>query len=99
MGGIDKDDPFAIFHTPPPNETQEERILRENREEEAQRVSDGIDNQIKLEKAALKKLRKGIVKILLLGQSESGKSTTLKSKVLSGASLFHTSYLICQTSA
>jgi hypothetical protein len=71
MGAIDSD-PFAIFHQPPPNETTTERIARERREEEEKRVSDRIDEEIKLEKAALKK-QKSVVKVLLLGQSESGK--------------------------
>ncbi|KAF8224509.1 G-alpha-domain-containing protein [Tricholoma matsutake] len=78
MGGKDRDDPFAIFHIPPPNETPEERTSRERREAQAQRVSDHIDDAIKLEKAALKKQQRDVVKVLLLGQSESGKSTTLK---------------------
>ena len=76
MGGIDKNDPFAAFVTPPPNETAEERYLRERMETEAQQESDRIDYEIKMEKAAAKKQ---VVKVLLLGQSESGKSTTLKS--------------------
>jgi hypothetical protein len=79
MGGMDKDDPFAVFLSPPPNETAEERILRERKEAEAQSESDRIDDEIKAEKAAVKKAQKGLVKVLLLGQSESGKSTTLKS--------------------
>jgi polynucleotide 5'-kinase involved in rRNA processing len=79
-GAIDRNDPFAVFHTPPPNETAEQRTLRERKELEAQRVSDRIDEELKAEKVALKKQQKGIVKVLLLGQSESGKSTTLKSE-------------------
>jgi tRNA U34 5-carboxymethylaminomethyl modifying GTPase MnmE/TrmE len=79
MGGIDQSDPFATFLAPPPNETSEERDLRERKEAEARRVSDRIDDELKTEKAALKKQQKGLVKVLLLGQSESGKSTTLKS--------------------
>lgn len=78
MGAIDKNDPFAVFLTPPPNETQEERILREKKDAEAQRESDRIDDEIRMEKAAAKKQQGGLVKVLLLGQSESGKSTTLK---------------------
>jgi len=78
-GAINGNDPFAVFHAPPPNETAEQRALRETQEAEAQRVSDRIDEEIKAERAAMKKQR-GIVKVLLLGQSESGKSTTLKSE-------------------
>jgi guanine nucleotide-binding protein alpha-1 subunit len=80
MGRSDRHDPFAIFHAPPPNETTEERAAREKTEAQAQRVSDRIDDEINIEKAALKKQQKGVVKVLLLGQSESGKSTTLKSR-------------------
>ncbi|TFK34978.1 guanine nucleotide binding protein, alpha subunit [Crucibulum laeve] len=63
---------------PPPNETPAARALRERQEAEAQRTSDKIDEQIRAERAAMKKKEKGIVRVLLLGQSESGKSTTLK---------------------
>ena len=40
-------------------------------------MSDSIDEQIRLDKQRLR-TEKDIVKVLLLGQSESGKSTTLK---------------------
>lgn len=40
-------------------------------------MSDSIDEQIRLEKQRLRG-EKNVVKVLLLGQSESGKSTTLK---------------------
>jgi len=83
MGGMDKSDPFTAYLAPPPNETVEEKRLREKREAEAQRVSDRIDNELKMEKAAMKKQKMGLVKVLILGQSESGKSTTLKSAFFS----------------
>ena len=70
-GGIDKDDPFAIFFTPPLNETVAQRTAREAREVEEQLVSDRIDNQIKAKKSVKKKER-GVLRMLLLGQSESG---------------------------
>ncbi|RDB20287.1 Guanine nucleotide-binding protein alpha-4 subunit [Hypsizygus marmoreus] len=76
MGAIEND-PFAIFTMPPPNETPAEKTERVRREAEEKRVSDRIDEEIKADKAALKK-QKSVVKVLLLGQSESGKSTTLK---------------------
>ena len=44
---------------------------------EAKKRSDDIDEQIRVEKAEMRRRRQEI-KILLLGQSESGKSTTLK---------------------
>ncbi|KAH0581497.1 hypothetical protein H2248_011211 [Termitomyces sp. 'cryptogamus'] len=74
---VSENDPFAIFITPPENETPAEKSARERRETEEKRISDRIDEEIKAEKAAMKKQR-AVVKVLLLGQSESGKSTTLK---------------------
>lgn len=91
-GPIDRNDPFAVFHAPPPDETPEQRALRERKELEARKVSDRIDEELKAEKTALKKQQKGLVKVLLLGQSESGKSTALKS-VLLHISYFHVACL------
>ncbi|KDQ55943.1 hypothetical protein JAAARDRAFT_36721 [Jaapia argillacea MUCL 33604] len=71
------DDPLALTIAPPLDETAEERLERETREAEARRISDDIDEMLRNEKAAMKKRRRP-VKVLLLGQSESGKSTTLK---------------------
>ncbi|KAG8216290.1 guanine nucleotide binding protein, alpha subunit [Butyriboletus roseoflavus] len=73
----DSSDPLAVVTAPPPNEAPDEKAAREEREAEAQRISDQIDEELRVEKAALKK-EEQIVKVLLLGQSESGKSTTLK---------------------
>ncbi|KAF5386311.1 hypothetical protein D9757_008589 [Collybiopsis confluens] len=70
-------DPFDDFVRPPVDETPSERANRKMREAKEKLVSDAIDEQIKQDKQALQKT-KGLVKILLLGQSESGKSTTLK---------------------
>ncbi|RPD63398.1 G-protein alpha subunit [Lentinus tigrinus ALCF2SS1-7] len=70
------EDPLSRLLAPPPNETAEERETRLQLEAEARQISDRIDEQLKAERAALKKNRP--VKVLLLGQSESGKSTTLK---------------------
>lgn len=67
----DSTDPLAVVTAPPPDETPEEKAAREEREAEAQRISDQIDDELRAEKAALKK-QEQIVKILLLGQSESG---------------------------
>lgn len=68
------DDPLDEFLRPPPDETPTERDLRLAREEEANRISLAIDATIKAEKQARKKRR--IVRLLLLGQSESGECTT-----------------------
>lgn len=66
-------DPLTLAAMPPPDETPAQRIVREKAELEAKMVSDEIDEQIKAEKAATKR-RKRPVKVLLLGQSESGTS-------------------------
>ncbi|KAG5635583.1 hypothetical protein H0H81_010729 [Sphagnurus paluster] len=83
-GYVAAEDPLALALAPPPDETPEARAVRELAEAEAKRVSDGIDEQLKREREAERK-KKRPVKLLLLGQSESGKTATLKS-----ASLFST---------
>lgn len=90
------DDPLTLALMPPPDETPEQRQVREAAEAEAKRVSDEIDEQIKRERE-LERRKKRPVKLLLLGecflqlalihsksdvitgQSESGKTATLKS--------------------
>ncbi|KAJ7155205.1 guanine nucleotide binding protein, alpha subunit [Mycena filopes] len=73
----DEVDPIAAALAPPRNESPHEREERTLRDRAAKQVSDEIDAQITKEKQQAKRLPKP-VKILLLGQSESGKSTTLK---------------------
>src|SRR6266702_123473 len=70
-------DPFDAFLRPPPDETPAQREMRILAEQQAKQVSDAIDEQLRVERTELKRNRPD-VKILLLGQSESGKSTTLK---------------------
>ena len=65
------DDPFAAMLAPPPNETTSERASRLAREADAKRVNDEIEAQLKLDRMSFKK-QKDTVRILLLGQSESG---------------------------
>ncbi|KAL0955368.1 hypothetical protein HGRIS_001616 [Hohenbuehelia grisea] len=78
MGGRNNDyDPFTLVLAPPPGETAEEKAARETKEADAKRVSDAIDDSIRRDRAALKK-QKTVLRVLLLGQAESGKSTTLK---------------------
>ncbi|KAI0246623.1 guanine nucleotide binding protein, alpha subunit [Lactifluus subvellereus] len=70
-------DPFDALLRPPQDETPAQREQRILAEQQAKRVSDAIDEQLRIERAELKKNNPD-VKVLLLGQSESGKSTTLK---------------------
>ncbi|KAM6493116.1 Guanine nucleotide binding protein (G-protein), alpha subunit [Amanita muscaria] len=71
------EDPLTLALAPPPDETYEQRLVREAAEVEAKRISDEIDEQLRRERELEKKKKKPI-KLLLLGQSESGKSATLK---------------------
>lgn len=70
-------DPFEAALRPPPGETPAQRDARILAEQRAKQVSDAIDERLRIERAELKKSSPD-VRILLLGQSESGKSTTLK---------------------
>ena len=64
------DDPLDEVLRPPPDETTEQRQTRLEQEAQAKRISLAIDAGIKAERQALRKKR--IVRLLLLGQSESG---------------------------
>lgn len=64
-------DPLDVFTAPPLDETEEQKVAREAEEAEAKRVNDLIDEGLKKDKAIMKK-ESGMVKILLLGQAESG---------------------------
>ncbi|TFK70330.1 guanine nucleotide-binding protein [Pluteus cervinus] len=72
-----QDDPISAALKPPPTETDAERTARLLAEAEAKRISEQIDEELRLEREKLKK-NKGDVKLLLLGQAESGKSTLQK---------------------
>ncbi|KIY63155.1 G-alpha-domain-containing protein [Cylindrobasidium torrendii FP15055 ss-10] len=74
--GTTSEDPLDAALRPPENETATERAVRLAREAHAREVSAAIDANIRAERQAKKK--KKIVRLLLLGQSESGKSTTLR---------------------
>lgn len=67
-------DPFAQVTAPPADETLEQRRIRERKEEEERRISDEIDEALKVEREEIKAKRKNRLKVLLLGQSESGTS-------------------------
>ena len=71
-------DTFSSFTSPPPNESPSDRAARLSRETEARRVSNSIDEGIREERAVIRRREKEVIKVLLLGQAESGKSTTLK---------------------
>lgn len=65
-------DPLARITAPPVNETPEQRRDRERKEAEAKKISEQIDEALKAEREEGKAKRKNRLKILLLGQSESG---------------------------
>ncbi|KAH7924380.1 guanine nucleotide binding protein, alpha subunit [Leucogyrophana mollusca] len=69
-------DPLDEALRPPFDESDEERAIRLAEEAEAKRISQAIDESIRAERQSQKK--RSIVRLLLLGQSESGKSTTLR---------------------
>lgn len=79
-------DPLAAALQPPPNESPEDRVKRIQDELDAKRTSELIDDQLHKERNERKKARSD-VNVLLLGQSESGKSTTLKRESARSSSL------------
>ncbi|GLB39250.1 putative G-alpha-domain-containing protein [Lyophyllum shimeji] len=70
-------DPLSKVLEPPPDETPVQREARLRAEVQAKHVSDAIDEELERQRAVEKKGPRAL-KVLLLGQSESGKSTTLK---------------------
>lgn len=74
---------FYLSRFVPADESLQGQAQRRTLEQEARKASDRIDKRIRKE---WKEQRgKAIIKILLLGQSESGKSTTLKNMQLYSA--------------
>jgi hypothetical protein len=82
-GNFDRD-PLDDVLRPPLDETNEERSIRLRTEEKAKRVSDAIDVALRQERQAARK--KDVVRLLLLGQSESG-------ALLLSLTLSHTAHL------
>ncbi|ESK93967.1 guanine nucleotide-binding protein alpha-4 subunit [Moniliophthora roreri MCA 2997] len=72
-----QDDPITEALKPPPTETEAQRRVRLQEEAEAKRISEQIDEDLRQERELMKRKR-GDVKLLLLGQAESGKSTLQK---------------------
>jgi hypothetical protein len=67
MGNHPNDiDPLTLALQPPPDETLAQKVERLRVDEEARRISHLIDEQIKIDRAQLKKAA-GAHKILLLG--------------------------------
>ncbi|KAI0267725.1 G-alpha-domain-containing protein [Gloeopeniophorella convolvens] len=72
-----QDDPLAFALRPPDAETDIERRSRVQREADAKRINDIIDEQLKTDRRNYERSRQD-VRLLLLGQAESGKSTLQK---------------------
>ena len=85
----DRYDPLAAAIAPPKNESTTARVARLRAEAEARRVSDEIDEQLKQDRVARRRQRP-CVKVLLLGQSESG---TFRASSCPGASFLMLSRL------
>jgi hypothetical protein len=63
-----QDDPLTVAIRPPPTETPHERNARLQREQEARRISDEIDEEIRKERERLKKSKED-VKVCTIKQS------------------------------
>ncbi|KEP49247.1 guanine nucleotide-binding protein alpha subunit [Rhizoctonia solani 123E] len=77
---MNSEDPFSAFIKPPPNEPPADREKRLRREHSERLASELIDAQIAKEAEARADFRRHNpeLRLLLLGQAESGKSTLLK---------------------
>ncbi|KAJ6602266.1 guanine nucleotide binding protein, alpha subunit [Mycena sp. CBHHK59/15] len=74
---MEEPDPISVAVLPPEDESVEDRRTRILKETTAKQISKSIDDELRREQEHGMRQPKPI-KILLLGQSESGKSTTLK---------------------
>lgn len=75
-------------------ETPAQRTARQTRELEATRISEKIDEDLRQQRVSQKK-EKDVIRVLLLGQAESGKSTTLKSMFRNPTAGVHESLTDC----
>ncbi|TFK17014.1 G-alpha-domain-containing protein [Coprinopsis marcescibilis] len=90
-------DPLTMALIPPPNESPIDRENRIKAEQDARKVSEHIDEILRQERIEKKKTRPE-VNVLLLGQSESGKSTTLKQfQLLHTPAAFHAERIAWRT--
>ncbi|KAK2464764.1 hypothetical protein APHAL10511_003182 [Amanita phalloides] len=90
-------DPLSTALIPPQNESHTARELRLRAESEARKISHEIDEMLRQERIEKKKSRADVY-VLLLGQSESGKSTTLKQfQLLHSPATFHAERMAWRT--
>lgn len=66
FGSVKEEDPLTKALEPPEHETQQERQRRLAAQADAQRISDGIDEEINRQRLEIKKTPKP-VRVLLLG--------------------------------
>ncbi|KAH6916749.1 guanine nucleotide binding protein, alpha subunit [Coprinopsis sp. MPI-PUGE-AT-0042] len=91
-------DPLTMALIPPPNESPIEREQRLRAEQDARKVSDNIDSMLRQERVDKRRVRQQEINVLLLGQSESGKSTTLKQfQLLHAPATFHAERIAWRT--
>ncbi|CAE6374408.1 unnamed protein product [Rhizoctonia solani] len=84
------DDPFAVVTRAPVNESPDDRQRRQTDERLAKQRSELIDEEIKRDRQARQEAEATQRKMLLLGQAESGKTTTLKQfQLLQSKSVFN----------
>jgi guanine nucleotide-binding protein subunit alpha len=88
MSVIPSPNPFIHNFLPREDEPPHERALREQEEARAKAVSDAIDEQIRQDKVAFKKYQRAI-KLLLLGQSESGQLASVQDPPVANIHLPH----------
>ena len=72
--------PFISGPLPCKGETPQERLRREREEARAKAISDAIDEQIQQDRVAFRRYQRAI-KVLLLGQSESGQLAGVQCRV------------------